>query len=135
MTEERRAVYGRLPAGNYRFIVEAKGADDVWASRAEGPEIFMPTPPWRTAWAFLLYGFLVISGLWWFVKTQQQKVEQGRALIDKQTKVLQGFLPMCAQCKSIREKNGDWTALEAYLDQHSEAVLSHGICPSCLKEL
>lgn len=50
-------------------------------------------------------------------------------------KVLRGLLPICAHCKKIRDDRGYWTKLEAYIESHSEADFSHGICPDCLKQL
>ncbi len=45
---------------------------------------------------------------------------------------LHGLLPICSHCKSIRSSAGTWHTLENYLKEHSEAHLSHGICPECL---
>ncbi|MBU1109779.1 MAG: hypothetical protein KKB51_24065 [Candidatus Riflebacteria bacterium] len=45
-------------------------------------------------------------------------------------KLLEGFLPICSFCKKIRQGE-DWTSLEKYMDDHSEAVFSHGVCPEC----
>ena len=50
-------------------------------------------------------------------------------------KQLSGLLPMCASCKKIRDDNGYWNQLEAYISDHSEADFSHGICPECVKKL
>ncbi len=46
-------------------------------------------------------------------------------------KTLKGLVPICAWCKKIRDDAGYWQQLEAYLRDHSEAELSHGICPEC----
>jgi PAS domain S-box-containing protein len=46
-------------------------------------------------------------------------------------KVLSGFIPICASCKKIRDDQGYWNQLEAYIQSHSEAQFSHGICPDC----
>jgi len=48
---------------------------------------------------------------------------------------LQGFLPICASCKKIRDDVGYWNQLEFYIETHSEAELTHSICPKCLKRL
>jgi CheY-like chemotaxis protein len=48
-------------------------------------------------------------------------------------KVLQGFLPVCAYCRKIRDVQGFWHQMEAYLSKHSELQFSHGICEGCLK--
>lgn len=46
-----------------------------------------------------------------------------------------GLLTICASCKSICDYKGDWNRSEMYISEHSKAVLSHGICPGCAKEL
>jgi len=50
-------------------------------------------------------------------------------------KTLRGMLPICANCKMIRNDDGCWQQLEAYISDHSEATLSHGICPECVTKL
>ena len=52
-----------------------------------------------------------------------------------QVKTLRGLLPICANCKKIRDEKGYWNQIESYISQHSEADFSHGICPDCLKKL
>ena len=51
-----------------------------------------------------------------------------------QIKVLSGLLPICSHCKSIRDDEGYWQRIEAYIDEHSEAQFSHGICPLCAEK-
>lgn len=50
-------------------------------------------------------------------------------------KTLSGFLPICSSCKKIRDDQGYWTQIEAYIRDHSEAEFSHCICPACAKKL
>ncbi|HRV94306.1 MAG TPA: response regulator [Anaerolineae bacterium] len=52
-----------------------------------------------------------------------------------QIKTLKGLLPICAQCKKIRDDEGYWHEVEVYIREHSDADFSHGICPSCLRIL
>lgn len=52
-----------------------------------------------------------------------------------EVKRLSGFLPICASCKSIRDDQGYWNQLEAYISSRSEAQFTHGICPSCAERL
>ena len=49
-----------------------------------------------------------------------------------QIKVLSGMLPICASCKKIRDALGHWYGLETYIETHSEAEFSHGLCPECM---
>ncbi len=53
----------------------------------------------------------------------------------EEIKVLHGLLPICASCKKIRNDQGYWQQIETYIDQHTEAKFSHGICPECMKKL
>jgi hypothetical protein len=46
---------------------------------------------------------------------------------------LEGILPICAGCKSIRNDQGEWLPLEGYIMTHSTAQFSHGFCPVCFK--
>lgn len=50
-------------------------------------------------------------------------------------KTLSGLLPICAQCKKIRNDEGYWTQLEGYISEHTSATFSHGICPHCAEQL
>lgn len=51
-----------------------------------------------------------------------------------QVNQLSGLLPICASCKKIRDDKGYWNEIEAYIQDHSEADFSHGICPECAKK-
>jgi YesN/AraC family two-component response regulator len=50
-------------------------------------------------------------------------------------KKLQGILPICSSCKKIRDDKNNWTLLEVYIRDHSEAEFSHKICPDCAEKL
>jgi len=69
---------------------------------------------------------------------RKNELEQTR-LIEELTealskaKTLAGLLPICAHCKKIRDEEGDWHQVEAYISQHSDAEFTHGICPQCFK--
>jgi hypothetical protein len=54
-----------------------------------------------------------------------------RALAE--VKTLSGLVPICCYCKKIRDDDGFWSQLERYLQEHSNAQFSHGICPDCEK--
>jgi PAS domain S-box-containing protein len=59
--------------------------------------------------------------------------ELQNALAD--VKTLSGLVPICANCKQIRDDKGFWTQVEFYIQQRSEARFTHGICPDCMKKL
>ena len=50
-------------------------------------------------------------------------------------KKLSGLLPICSSCKKIRDDKGDWNQIEGFIQDHSEAEFTHGICPDCKKTL
>lgn len=52
-----------------------------------------------------------------------------KALAEVQT--LEGFLPICAYCKQVRDDQGYWAGIEHYLAQRSHLSFTHGICPNC----
>jgi GAF domain-containing protein len=49
-------------------------------------------------------------------------------------KTLRGIIPICSYCKRIKDSEGYWQAVDAYIREHTEAELSHGLCLDCLKE-
>lgn len=79
------------------------------------------------------------------------RVEVGRQMIETQDvlaakieelhralgeiKTLRGIVPICAGCKKIRDDQGYWKQVEVYLQEHTEAEFSHGLCPDCKKRL
>jgi DNA-binding response OmpR family regulator len=52
----------------------------------------------------------------------------------EEIKTLRGLLPTCAWCRRIRNEDGNWESIEKYVQEHTEADFSHGMCPDCLSE-
>ena len=50
-------------------------------------------------------------------------------------KTLQGIIPICSYCKSIRNDEGSWDLLEKYLADNTDAQFSHGVCPKCIPKV
>jgi hypothetical protein len=86
-------------------------------------------------WAVGLIGMFL--GYRMLKKEEFRRLEIIAELEDSIGKVkkLSGLLPICSSCKKIRDDKGYWNQLEAYIADHSEAELSHGICPECAKKL
>ena len=49
--------------------------------------------------------------------------------------LLKGLLSICASCKRIKDEHESWQPLESYIQAHSEAKFTHGLCPECLRKL
>lgn len=74
------------------------------------------------------------------IEMRKSNEEKERLIQDLQgalaeVKTLRGFLPICSNCKKIRDDAGYWNQLESYLKANSEVEFSHSICPDCAKEL
>ena len=54
---------------------------------------------------------------------------------EKEIKKLKEFLPICSSCKKIRDDKGYWEQIDVYIQNHSETLFSHGICPECSEKL
>lgn len=52
-----------------------------------------------------------------------------------QIKTMRGLIPICANCKNIRDDKGYWKQVEVYIQEHSEADFTHSLCPDCVKKL
>jgi len=63
-------------------------------------------------------------------ETLSQRMKELQETIN-QNKSLRGLLPMCSHCHKIRDKFDQWHPLDVYVTEHSEARVSHGICPDC----
>jgi hypothetical protein len=68
---------------------------------------------------------IAIMGLW-FARLSEHERQLHRYVVK-----LEGLLPICSFCKSIRNQAGDWEHLEAFISERSEAEFSHGCCPRC----
>lgn len=63
--------------------------------------------------------------------------EENKKLKDyiAEIRTLRAILPICSNCKKIRDDEGYWQEVESYISSHSETVFSHGICPACARKL
>jgi len=65
------------------------------------------------------------------LETEKKNLEEALGRV----KLLSGLVPICASCKKIRDDKGFWNQIELYIEDHSEAMFSHGICPECMQKL
>ncbi|MCJ7813238.1 PAS domain S-box protein [bacterium] len=70
------------------------------------------------------------------IRAEQEREKLIRELQEAMEKIktLKGLVPICMHCKNIRDDEGFWQKVEIYVQEHSDAQFSHGICPSCLKK-
>lgn len=53
----------------------------------------------------------------------------------EEIKALRGLIPICANCKKIKNSEGYWEQVESYLQRHTDANFSHGLCAECYDQL
>jgi DNA-binding NtrC family response regulator len=73
------------------------------------------------------------------VRTILHSIERQKLLVElekrmNEIKTLRGIIPMCAWCRKIRDDNGYWKKVEEYLEEHTDASFTHGMCEECSKK-
>lgn len=97
-----------------------------------GPEAFLE----KTVGILLGFILLAIGFYKWLpaiVELTQTKKELETTLNELNT--LQGILPICSQCKKIRDDNGHWSQVDDFMKKNANINFTHGMCPDCEKEL
>ena len=91
--------------------------------------------PWSIA-------FMILNALIGYSWGKIKQVDEAKSKVIEElhealesVKTLSGMLPICASCKNIRDDRGYWNQIETYIQKHSEAEFSHGICPECAHKL
>ena len=82
--------------------------------------------------------FLVQAKLKTVNDTLEDRVKSRTAELEKamgDIKTLKGIITTCANCKSIRNTQGQWEPVEMYIQRHTDAEFSHGLCQECQNEL
>jgi PAS domain S-box-containing protein len=69
-----------------------------------------------------------------FEQERSKLIEELQAALSR-VKQLSGLLPICANCKRIRDDKGHWEPVEVYIHERSQAEFTHGICPDCARQL
>jgi hypothetical protein len=96
----------------------------------------------------MMLSIIIFPSLFLLVLRPMQDYLKQRTLIEKERekliielqnalteiKILKGLIPICTWCKNIRDDNGDWIKIESYIEEHSEAEFTHGICLTCAKK-
>ncbi len=68
--------------------------------------------------------------------TAKRELEEKNELLERslaEVRTLHGLIPMCMYCKNIRNDDGFWERVEVDVARNSDAIVSHGLCESCLE--
>ena len=82
--------------------------------------------------SFIAIGW-TISGMRHALDRERGNAESLRRALSE-IKVLEACLPICSQCKKIRNDQGVWENLEAYIGEHANTQFSHSYCPECARK-
>jgi hypothetical protein len=82
--------------------------------------------------AFLVLGQIVARLR--FLLQKQRKISEELQKTLSEVRTLSGLLPICADCKKIRNDNGYWQQLEEYLSNYTNAKFTHGLCQDCMRK-
>ncbi|MDT8377585.1 MAG: response regulator [Desulfotignum sp.] len=66
-------------------------------------------------------------------RKRDQVIEELRQALTK-IRQLSALLPICMYCKKIRDDKGYWRELQAYIQENTDTVFSHGICRECAQK-
>ena len=159
--ERRTAYFNRLTPGPYQFLVTACNNDGVWSKSGAGLALIAAPFWWQTIGfktACILSLLTIVLAVLQQVhqhrlrrmieladqrntrlhaaelnaanrKLQERTGELEQALVKVST--LRGLIPICSVCKKVRNDQGYWQQVEAFVRDHSEAEFSHGLCPEC----
>jgi DNA-binding response OmpR family regulator len=65
------------------------------------------------------------------LQARNSELEEALATI----KTLSGFVPLCAWChQKVRNDHNEWIPLEIYIQEHTEAQITHGMCTDCAQK-
>jgi hypothetical protein len=76
----------------------------------------------------ILRGAVIVVMALWFARLSEHERQ-----VDRYVHRLEGLLPICSFCKSIRNKSGDWEPIETFISTRTEARFTHSFCPNCGK--
>ncbi len=99
----------------------------VWVREVlDLPAIFFDEPPAPVDWigASIVSAGVVIIG---FIITAHTYLQQER--------VLRGYIRVCSYCHKVHIEDTTWEQMEQFISDRTLAEFTHGICPSCLRQV
>jgi len=141
--------YSGLPGGHYTLRIKGSNNDGIWNDDGVSLKVIVAAPWWETRifWSLMVFLLIisVVAGYLYRVRAIKNKNIELENLVNEKTrnlkialdnvKTLSGLLPICSSCKKIRDDKGYWNNLELYIEKHTEASFSHGICLECSDKL
>ena len=82
-------------------------------------------------------GETIWTGILYDISERKKREQEMQELIDildsavDEIHTLRGIVPICGNCKKVREDEGYWESVDAYISKHTHARFTHSICPDC----
>jgi integral membrane sensor domain MASE1 len=135
----------RLNVGGAAATILATAIIGLWhTALGEGPFLMANATP--DLWLLRAQSTAFVAGssmlLFAGVDAERKQIARERAALlaelqeaGAEIKTLRGMIPICAWCHKVRDDAGFWQGLETYVHDHTDATLSHGICPECTSRM
>lgn len=119
------------------LLFKAPTSNDIFSMGNRYAIFYLVVLTYEISWGFCL---ILINNqrVEFELKEAERDLRKTNIQLEKTIKekiTLSGLLPICSNCKKIRDDKGYWNHLEVYIETHSEADFSHSICPECAEEL
>lgn len=69
------------------------------------------------------------------IEEEREKLIRALQITLSEVKTLTGYLPICCNCKMVRDDTGNWNQIEEYISNHTNTLFSHGYCPTCIRKV
>lgn len=120
------------------FLTAYSDDQTIQRASATGPLGYLTKPfsdrDLRAAIEVAIYKHQTDRELQLYREKLEHTVAELRAAISE-VKTLQALLPVCANCKRIRDDRGYWSAVDTYVVSQGLGEVTHGICPECIRQL
>ena len=131
-------ILGTWLVGSRLGVAVASLSTLVWLGEdlASGHAIVHPLIPFWNALMRVSCFLIVVLLLAWLKRSyeDQRRMAHELQVSLAKLKILSGLIPMCAWCKKVRDDQGYWQQVEAYIEEHSDATFTHGICQECKEQ-
>lgn len=79
----REMTFTNLDPGQYEFVVKAANSDGYWNDQGASIPITIVPPIWKTKWAYGFYVLALLTGIWFYVRSQRLKLEKERSISEQ----------------------------------------------------